>query len=54
MNGIIFISGPRGSGKTTFANALTRHLAKKNHIAKRKSNHIWSCSQIDLNRYLMK
>ena len=31
MNGIIFISGPCGSGKTTFANALARHLVRKNH-----------------------
>lgn len=31
MRGIIFISGPCGSGKTTFANALARHLVRKNH-----------------------
>ncbi len=30
MSGIIFISGPCGSGKTTFADALAKHLVRKN------------------------
>ncbi len=32
MPGIIFISGACGSGKSTFADALARHLVRQDHI----------------------